>query len=229
MSTLIKRSWMLMLALPIAALADPVTVTTHSTGTSVVNSSVMNILGLNPVATTAALPYELTLSSNFDTDTMIRPDDFWAHDYGGDVVIDFRIGTQVYHYAGPANSTVNLDAQSAYVEEYGHRIWFDTPNYSFGFYHSLLGPPGSMGIDNPLAPLDADENDLMNFSTGIYVNLVTNDAPSFSMNPISATISVHVAAVPEPRSFALLAAGLLTLGVLRGIRRVQRSTPHPNW
>jgi hypothetical protein len=223
MFTAINRSCVLLLAVPIVALAKPVAVTTHSAGTIVLNSvslgqasSVMNVLGLNPLTTTGPVPYELTLHSGFDTDTMIRPDDFWAHDYGGDVVIDYRIGTQVYHYAGRANSTVNLYAQSANVEEYGHRIWLDTPNYSLGFYHSLLGPSGSMGIDNPLAPLDADERDGVSGSAGVHFSPYAPDAPSdLGMSGGGPTISVHVAVVPEPATFVLFMSGLLTLGLVR--------------
>jgi hypothetical protein len=220
MPLLIRRTCIFLLALPLAALADPVTVTTHSSGTIIVNDSsigeagsVLIVLGLNPLTNTAPLPYELTLTSTFDTDTMVPPDGFWAHDYGGDVVIDFHIGTQVYHYAGPANSTVNLTAQSANVEEYSQLVWFDTPYYSFGFYHQLLGPPGSMGFYKPLNPLYADENDGLSGRTMIYLDPYATDVQDvFSIQAGGPVISVNVAAVPEPAPFALLAAGLLTLG-----------------
>jgi hypothetical protein len=96
---------MLLLALPLVAVADPVTVTTRSTGTQITNesslgttNSMLNVLGLNPLTSTAPLPYELTLTSTFDTDAMPSPESFWAQAYA-DVVIDFRIGTQAYHYA----------------------------------------------------------------------------------------------------------------------------------
>jgi hypothetical protein len=68
-------------------------------------------------------------------------------------VIDFRIGSQAYHYAGPATSLAHLAAQSANVEEYSHTIFLDTPNCRYGFVYELLGPSGSMGKYNPLAAL----------------------------------------------------------------------------
>jgi hypothetical protein len=159
MSFLIKRSCVLLLALPLLAVADPVTVTTHSTGThSTTDSSLgttnsmLTVLGLDPLTSTAPLPYALTLTSTFDTDALPSAESFWAQ-ANGNVVIDFRIGSQAYHYGGPATSLAHLAAQSANVEEYSHTIFLDTPNYRYGFVHELLGPSGSMGKYNPLAPL----------------------------------------------------------------------------
>lgn len=227
MSLLRKRICMLLLALPLAAFAGPVTVTTHSTGINGENdyslgttNSMLNVLGLEPLTSTAPLPYELTLTSTFDTDTMPSPESFWAEAYG-DVVIDFRIGTQVYHYAGPANSIAHLAAQSASVEEYSHTIWLETPNYYFGFVHDMLGAPGSMGQFNPLAPLDVDESDLTNFSAHLYFNLKAEPI-AFGIYPTSSTMSVHVAAVAEPASFVLLAAGLAALALPRLLARRAR-------
>lgn len=229
MAFLIKRSCMLLLALPLVAVADPVTVTTHSTGIHSTNvdsfgatNSMLNVLGLEPLTSTAPLPYELTLTSTFDTDAMPSPESFWAQAIG-DVVIEFRIGTQVYLYAGPANSVAHLAAQSANVEEYSHSIWLETPNYYHGFGHAMLGRAGSMGEFNPLAPLHVDESDFTNFSAHLNFSLKAEPI-SFGLDPISSTMSVHVAAVPEPASFALLAAGLGTLALPRLLSRRARRT-----
>lgn len=232
MSSLIKRSCMLLLALPLVAVADPVTVTTRSTGTQITNesslgttNSMLNVLGLNPLTSTAPLPYELTLTSTFDTDAMPSPESYWAQAYA-DVVIDFRIGTQAYHYAGPANSVAHLAAQSADVAEYSHTIWLDTPNYRYGFVQDMRGTPGSLGRFNPLAPLDVDESELTNFSAHLFFNLFAEPI-DFNLGLTSSTMSVQVAAaVPEPASFALLAAGLATLA-LPGLlsRRTRRMRP----
>lgn len=227
MSFLIKRTCMLLLALPLVALADPVTVTTHSTGINSTNQSslgatnvLLNVLGLEPLTSNAPLPYELTLTSAFDTDTLPSPESFSAQAYG-DVVIDFRLGTQVYHYAGPANSQAHLAAQSAAVEEYSHTIFFVTPNYGYGFAHDLQGPPGSLGQFNPLAPLDVDESKLTNYSAHLFFTLFAEPI-SYSVDPTSSTMSVHVAAIPEPASFVLLAAGVATLALPRLLSRRAR-------
>lgn len=220
MSFLIKRSCMLLLALPLLAVAEPVTVTSHSTGihrtddaTLGTTNSMLNVLGLDPLPSTAPLPYALTLTSTFDTDTMPSTESFWAQAIG-EVVVDFRIGAQVYHYAGPANSIAHLAAQSVGAEEYSHTIWLETPNYYHGFGHAMLGPAGSMGEFNPLAPLDVDESRLTDFSARLNFALKAEPI-SFGLEPISATMSVHVAVVPEPASFALLAAGLAALALPR--------------
>jgi hypothetical protein len=229
MSILIKRSCAFLLALPLAAAAAPVAVTTLSTGVHHTNeatpgatNSLLNVLGLDPLTSTAPVPYALTLTSTFDTDALPSPQSFWAQAYG-DVVIDFRIGTQDYHYAGPASSTAYLAAQSADVEEYSHTVWLDTPNYRYGFVHDMRGPSGSLGEYDPLAPLDVDQSRLTDYSAHLFFNLFAEPI-DFSLDPVSATMSVHVAAVPEPASFAQLAAGLGMFALLRMFsHRVRRT------
>lgn len=223
MLTPIKRILLLLLAAPLALMAAPVTVTTHSAGIIDLNSvslgyaySVMNVLGLEPPTTTGPLPYELTIEANFDTDTMVSPQAFWAYSYGGDVAVAFKIGTQAYHFAGPGNSTVNLYDQSVYVADYGHSVWFETPDDIYGFYHHLLGPPASLGIFNPLAALYADQNDGVSGSATIFLDPQANDVQDvFSIQGSGPVMSVHVAPIPEPAPFAMLAAGLVMLGLLR--------------
>jgi hypothetical protein len=224
MPILNQRCCALLLALPVAALAAPVSVVTHSTGTSSTDNTILSALGLDSLTSTAPLPYELTLSSTFDPDANPPTSNAWAYDYGGEVAIDFRIGSQVYHYDGPANSAANL--QSGSLDTYEHHIWFDTPgpptaNYSVHFYHTLAGLPGSMGLGGPLTPLDADENDGVYGYYNINAYPSNPDVPlSWQMASYNATLSVHVAPVPEQATYVLLAAGLLTLGVRRRFGRV---------
>jgi hypothetical protein len=81
-----------------------------------------------------------------------------------------------------------------------------------------------LGRFNPLAPLDVDESELTNFSAHLFFNLFAEPI-DFNLGLTSSTMSVQVAAaVPEPASFALLAAGLATLA-LPGLlsRRTQQT------
>jgi hypothetical protein len=219
MSILIRFLSILLLALPLSASAELVTVTTRSTGLANPNDAVLTNLGLNPVGMTGPQAYELTLRSTFDTAT-VPPESFWAYSYGKDVEIDFRFGAQVYHYAGPADSIANLSAQSANVEEYGHRIAFYEPNYSYGFFNEIHGPTGSLGQFNPLAPLAADDSDgLTGYATA---NLVPppDVYDVFVIGGRTSTISVQVSPVPEPAPFAMLGIGILALGLMRRTGRV---------
>ena len=219
MPSLIKCSCILLLGLPAAALADPVAVTTHSTGTSNVDSTILFALGLDNVTTTPFLPFEMMLTSTFDPNAI--PSN-WAYNNGGEVEIDFRIGDQVYHYGGRADSSVNFYDQSSSFDAYGHYISFSTPgprdsSYIVRFSHTLYYLPDNPGATGPLSPLYADARD------GVYGYYTIDAFPSYPDVPLhwqmssttDAMLSVQVGVVPEPAPFVLLAAGLLTLGLRR--------------
>ena len=219
MGILARAVFMLLLVVAGAAVADPVTVTTRSTGTTPPDDTIMMALGLKPVPATASLPYALTLTSNFDSD------DPWARDYGmnygGEVVVDFLIGDQAYHYQGSAASKVERTSVSVF-DSYQHRLWFDIGSlpdagFTVQFFNDLYYLPGSAGEAGPLTPFDASEKSGPEVF-GHSAVIMYPDSPDvplrWAMDATVATVSVHVAVVPEPPQLALLAAGLLTL-VLR--------------
>ncbi|MEH6435978.1 PEP-CTERM sorting domain-containing protein [Massilia sp. DD77] len=219
MSFLSRRACMFVLGLPALVLAEPVSVTTHSTGTSNVDSTILFALGLDSVTTAPFLPFELTLRSTFEPDAI--PSN-WAYNDGGEVAIDFRIGDQEFHYGGRADSSVNLYDQSTSFDAYGHVISFNTPgppdsSYIIRFSHTLYYLPDNPGAAGPLSPLYADARD------GVYGHYTIDAFPSYPDVPLhwqmssttDAMLSVQVGVVPEPAPFLLLSAGLLTLALRR--------------
>ncbi|MBZ2209551.1 hypothetical protein [Massilia soli] len=222
-----RAVFVLLLALAGTAVAEPVTVTTRSTGTTAPDATIMMALGLKQVPATASLPYALTLTSHFDSD------DPWARDHGinegGEVMVDFLIGGQAYHYKGSATSKVERTSVSVF-DSYQHRGWFDisAPDAGFTvqFYNDVYYLPGSSGQAGPLTPFDATEKsgkDVFGHSAVIMYPDNPDVPLRWAMDATVATIAVQVAVVPEPPQVALLAAGLLTLAMRLRASSVRRS------
>lgn len=209
------------LALPAAALAAPVTVVTHSTGTAYVYPTVLFALGLEEFPEEEFLPYELTLTSTFDWNAPLPARDEGAWNYGA-VAVDFRMGDLHYQYAGTETSHVNLYTPSylggdAYLQDVSANPNGSSYGYSFDFSHMLHSPAGSMGPGGALTPMAFGGNGNENSSMGITTYYI-NDEFIFSwrMRGDVDTYSVQVtSAVPEPAAYGLLVAGTLTLALRR--------------
>jgi hypothetical protein len=220
MPGLIKRSCLVLFALPAAVLAAPVTVTTHTAGTTLADNTILAALGLNGVTGPAPLPYELTLSSTFDAGNAA------AQNYGGEVEVDFHIDGQTFHYAGSGNSAASRESVSVF-DNYQQHVWFDTPgppnaNFTVHFYNQLYDLPGSMGQSGPLTPFAADQGAGQDAFGAYTIDAYPGNPAvplSWNMSAPAGAFSVQVAAVPEPAQVALLAAGLLMLGLYRRFAR----------
>jgi len=219
------------IALPAAAFAVPVTVVTHSTGTASVHPTVLHALGQQETPPEDTLPYELTLTSTFDwTGPLPARGEGPYMVYDTEVVVDFRMGDLVYHAAGRDFSSASLYTPDPIGGDmYWHEVSMNpypyAYGYSFNFEHTLHGPAGSMGPGGPLTAGTIDgSGDPYSYLwiTAYY----SNDEYTFSwtMPGDVATYDVRItSAVPEPAPFAMLAGGVLALGLWRGMKKGRRS------
>jgi hypothetical protein len=223
MLSLIKRSCLMLLALPLTALADAVIVTTHAAGTvSSPNGIVLNALGLADTGV-SELPYELTIQSSFDPVTALPGRDEWAFDYSSDIVVDFRIGGESYHYAGlEASNAVLYTPFVTNGDGYQHEVYFTPLNssYSVRFSQYALWPAGGLGAGGALTPRDIGGSADGYLDIGAYP--LNPDAPgSWRLGGTASSFSVQVmSAVPEPAPLAMLLAGLGGVALLRRIRQL---------
>lgn len=214
-----KLGCVLLLAPSLLAQAASVTVSTRSTGSMRTDDTVLRALGLEPVASTAPLPYALRLSSSFDPDANRAN---WAFGDGGSVLVEYRIGEQSFRYEGRADSSAGRYDQSIYVDAYEHGIGFATPaspeaGYRIQFSHTLYSLPRGTTETLPLRPYQADERDGLQGYATLRAYPANPEVPlSWEMSSSIAPFStVQVTVVPEPAGWALLAGGLLTLGLRR--------------
>lgn len=238
MSHLTKSLCILLCALPLAALADPVTITTRSAGTIKLDATVLQALGLDNTAQEGQLPYEVILRSTIDPAPAAPGYGQGVYELGSDTTVDFRVGTMSYHYAGAGLTDANLYNPFGHVDVYQHRITIVPPAafpYAIQLTNYGEGPLGSFGTGGALWPHDVDESAGLGGSFRVQIYESNSSSPNFwDMNGIATAFSVQVVGavtappVPEPASYGMLAAGMLTLGWwrrrTRGGRRPVSST-----
>ncbi len=204
-------------SLPLVASAAPVTVITHSVGTTAfVDSAIMTALGA-PGFPTGENTYELTLQSNFDLD---------VNDYTGDstsmyvrdalITMTLTVGTFTVEKTGIGLTQLYLDAASknSYAQHALFREAFSNQYVSFATWHSAV--PGSIG-GNVLDPRELTGDGAGSGSMSIDAILTDpNSDIIFSMDGAasSSTVSV-VSSVPEPAEWAMLAAGAAVIAARR--------------
>src|SRR5438874_1098293 len=104
----VKHGCVLLFALPVVALASPVTVTSHATGLITIEPEVMQALGAYDFQGTGPLPYELTLTSTYDPGGPLPDRGMDASTGPIDVTIDFHVGDFAYHHAGLGSISTRL-------------------------------------------------------------------------------------------------------------------------
>ena len=203
----------ILLALPLAAVADPLTVTTRSSGIADVNQTVLYYLGLDDTIEAAELPYELTIRSTFDPVADLPGRGEWVTDQSSQVLVEFRIGSMTYHYTGSGSTSANVHTPFDTGDAYRHEVELD----NLHFWQTGYAPTGTLGPGGALTMRDI--GGITSGVFGINAYPFNPDAPGFwTMGGKATSFSVQVmSAIPEPASYALLAAGLFVLGR----RRVQ--------
>lgn len=213
----IKHCLALLLVLPIAAVANPVSVTTHSTGLVDPNPAVLGRLGIETPG--SILPYDLTVRSVFDPDSAgyLNLGDFAIQDEG-DLDISLKLGSKAYHFAGQGWSNVRTYKVDDATDGYEHDITFSPPEtvgFDVSIWNRMIAPAGTFTGQpvlatrrSPFTPLDA--------FTDFVATPSNPDAPGlWTMIGTVKTFSLQVSPVPEPATLGMLAAGVLALGLRR--------------
>jgi hypothetical protein len=222
MSRLLAQLRLSLLALPLSALAEPVTVTTRSSGFVDPIPGAVYHLGIDLYDVgTGPLPYSLTLSSTFDPehDGFLEGEGgYWTPDAA--VAMQLQIGTQRYRYNGSATTRVQVFGATGYEQEIG-LIPDGIPRWVTFISSSVDGPVGSGGPFAPRTLALGPGQGSMRISTF----LDDPDAPSLSweMRGEAAAVSLQVVSgVPEPAPAHALLAALATLGLWRWRRTADR-------
>jgi len=228
----IKHARVLLCVLPVAALAQtatqPVTVVTKSTGTVEVESTVLRMLGAEHVQDAGTLPYELTLTSNYDWPGALpargEETNSW---YLRSIAIDFRVGDHDFHYKGAGSAFANLRGFTGDADQYYHNVAFGTKEavYTtfYNFTQELLVPAGSLGPGGAMTPTGGEGSGLGGQLEISYMTPWLDSTRYYRMYGDIDSYSVQITSpIPEPAAFAMLAAGMLTLGLRR---RLMCKTP----
>ena len=137
----------------------------------------------------------------------------WVTDQSSQVLVEFKIGSMTYHYTGSGSTSANVYTPFDTGDAYQHEVRLD----NLYFWQTGYAPTGTLGPGGALTMRDVGGITSSVFGINAYPS--NPDAPGFwPMGGKATSFSVQVmSAVPEPASYALLAAGIFVLGR----RRVQ--------
>jgi hypothetical protein len=216
---------LLLLALPCAAMADPVTVTMSTSGRIDANPLVIDDFWPEAQAMDQ-MPFTLTMSAVFESGSeTYGSGSSRAWDPLTDFDLSFELGGMTYHPTTQGGASATLYHDTSGIDVYQMEVYFG-PSANISFSASINGPAGSFG-STPLAPVKLESAPGLSGSIHIGVSPSNPDAPGYwVMDGKADSFYLQVAsAVPEPAPFGMLAAGVLTLGWWRWrVRRPISST-----
>lgn len=137
------------LAAPVAAVADVVTVTTHSTGLVDPNPIVLSTLGLSDPGA-GPIAFDLTLSATFDPSTpgfIDSSNNVYAA--SSNYSVSFQVGSQLYQYSGNSWSDVQVVNVGTEGQGYQQQVGFNPPtstSNSITFTQWVAGPAAVIGL-----------------------------------------------------------------------------------
>lgn len=204
------------LALPLAAAAEPVRITTHLTGQMHPSPFILEQIGLGNFYDHSGgpLPFVLMVNTVFDSEglgAICQPGH--CEDYAADISYRLRMGGRSVDFSSSDGIARIGWSDSSYQNGLSYLI-YPYPVVGGNYYISIntwiSGPPGSFG-DDPLAPQTVGGTGM----TGMVefsALPVDPEVPSYwTMGSIADTASLQVSAVPEPLGAGMLAAGLAAL------------------
>jgi len=222
----ISRTIALLFALPVAAAAAPVTITTHTSGSMDPGPDVLAYLGL--AVPDGAQPYSLTLSATIDPNAPLFRHQPWRSGVAQtktQVSVTFDYGQQHLAYTGIGDIFVGNSGG-----DYTEIVTFPPTDYDNGVrsfdVENYLVVPGQAFAD-VLAPPTL--TDVATSDSGASIQTYINPylpRGLVGMGGGANTVSVGVTGVPtspvpEPAHAAMLAAGLLALLGLGRTRRAR--------